>query len=243
MYPGGPELEQLVEILRDRLQLPVVFGGPKATPPVPGTCFSFGNTCLEVVPLRGSANDPPRIARIGNVALEAVAFDRVVNSLTTRAIDHFPPAQQTGWTTIGLRGVGGMFFIEYRAGMAQRRQLFRKELDDRQGGRLGVVRMTELSRAVEGNLDEIRKLWTRLFGDPTSGDSSLWPVGDGPALRLVSLDDPRANRIVVEVRSIGAAADALRDMGLPFVQTRGEIAIESKVLLGLNVLLVGPPRR
>ena len=241
MYTGGPELVRLVEILRDKLLLPVVFDGPKQTPALPGTCFSFGNTCLEVVPLRPAANEPPRPARIGSLALEARAFGTLVDSLDVREIDHFPPAAQARWTTVGLRGFGGgTFFIEYHAGMSQRRTVFREELDRRQGGLLGIVRMVEISRVVDLDPEEMRRRLTRLFGDPSPNDASLWPVGDGPALRLVTGDESRVNRVVVEVRGIAAAAAALRNAGLAFAQTKGEIAIDPAALLGLRLILVEP---
>jgi hypothetical protein len=239
MFPGGPELSRLVEILRDRLELPVVIDGPRQTPSMPGICVSFGNMCLEVVPLPNNPNDPPPAARLGSLALEARHFGTLIDSLKAREIDHFPPAPQTRWTTIGLRGLGGgTFFIEYHTGMAQRRQLFRGELDKNDGGRLGIIRMIELSRSVDaGDRDTVAMRLTRLFGAPLRSDANLWSVGDGPAVRLVSRDDSHANRVVVEVRSLPAAAQALRSLGLPFVQTKTEIAIDAVSMLGLSMVL------
>src|SRR5688572_11948304 len=79
MFTGGPELHGLVQLFRDAFQLPIVFDGPKQTPPMRGTCFNFGNTCLEVVPLRPDPAGSPRVAGIGSLALQAVNFTSLVD--------------------------------------------------------------------------------------------------------------------------------------------------------------------
>jgi hypothetical protein len=236
MFTGGPELSGLVAILRDKFKLPVVFHGPAQTPPFPGTCLSFGNMCLEVVPLRPDPGDPPRDAQLGSFALQATNFATTVDALRSGQIDHFPPDSQPRWTTIGVRGLGGIFFIEYRHNMDEHRAGFRRELESLSGGPLGITRMIELSKSVD-DAAVVPAAWIRLFGEPASADLKLWHVGDGPAIRLVGRDDPRAGRIVAQVRSLEAAATALRRLNVPFALADGQIRIEPRALFGLRLVL------
>lgn len=238
MFTGGPEVRGLLELLRDKFQLPVIFDGPAQNPPMPGTCFSFGNMCLEIVPLRADPADPPHAPGIRSFALQAQRFDDVVDSLRARGIEHYPPARQPRWTTIGLRGLGGgTFFIQYRESIAQRQQRFRRELDERRGGSLGIVRLAELTRIVDRDRDEISRNWVRLLGESKPGEPYVWHLPGGPAIRLVS-NDSLGNRLVVEVRSLANAAEALRRLSIPFVQTSDSIAIDPAMLLGLRVILI-----
>jgi hypothetical protein len=239
LFTGGSQLSTLVELLRTKWQLPVMFDGPASNPPMPGTCFSFGNTCLEVVPLRNDSGASTRSSRIGNLALRAARFEALGDTLTALGIDHFPPAVQSRWTTVGLRGIGSVgFFIDYPEGMEQRRRRFRAELDARQGGPLGIVRMREVSRMVEQERDTVRQRWNRLFGPARQEDPYLWPVGDGPSIRMVAPGDSLADRIVVEVRSLADAAAALRRLEIPFSETGRAIVIDARSLSGLRMVLV-----
>lgn len=241
MFTGGVELSGLVTLLRDKFELPVMFDGPAETPPMPGTCFSLGNLCLEVVPVRPEPNEPAtRTGGIGNLAL-AADFATVVDALRARNIEHFPPAPQARWTTIGLRGLGIGFFIEYHDGMERRRTRFRDELERRRGGALGVVRVIEVSKRSQ-QVADVRPAWRRLLGDPVAGDADVWRVEDGLAIRLVGPDDPRANRLVVAVKSLDAAEAALRRLSIPHQRLDGGVQIDRKALYGLEVMLLQPSR-
>jgi hypothetical protein len=237
MFTGGPELSGLIGVLRDQFQLPVIFDGPSQTPPMPGTCVSFGNMCLEVVPLPPqSADAAPRRAGIGNLALQAVDFAGAPLALRARNVEHFPVSKQARWTTIGLRGVGLGFLIEYDEGMPARQDRFRRELDARQGGALGIVRVIEIAKASD-QIDELRPAWVRLLGEPAAGDRDLWRLPSGIGLRLVDTHDPRANRIVVEVRDLDAARAALRQMKMLFAEGPEGLAIDSAALFGFSLVL------
>lgn len=237
MFTGGPELSGLVTILRDKFGLPVVFDGSTETPPTPFTFISFGNVCLEVVALRrdGGGSDRQQ-GNLGNLALHAVDFANTVDALRSRGIDHFPPEKQERWTTIGLRGVGLGFFIEYHAGMEERRARFRRELDARQGGALGVIRVIEISKG-SNRLAEVRPAWNRLLGEPVPGDTDVWQVGNDLAIRLVEPGDPRRNRIVVAVKNLDAAAEALQRLTIPHARSGSELAIDPTALHGLQLVL------
>ena len=237
MFTGGPELSELVRVLRDRFGLPVAFDGPSQTPPMPGTCLSLGNTCLEVVPLPVDPQNPePRRSGIGNLALHATDFASLPDALRARSIDHFAPSKQARWTTVGLRGVGIGFFIEYHEGMAGRQADFRRRLEERQGGALGIVRVIEITKRA-ARIDEVRPAWVRLLGEPTKSDSNVWTVGDGLAIRLVASDDARANRLVAQVRSREAAAAALRRLNVPFTRDDQGIRVGAAALFGLELVL------
>jgi hypothetical protein len=237
MFVGGPELHGLVTVLRDTFELPVVFDGPAQTPPSPGIGVGFGNVTLEVVPLAPRPGEAPRSPRLGSLALQATDFPTTVDVLRARQIDHLPPEPQARWTTIGLRGFGGgLFFIHYQHDMDERRERFRRVLETRSGGALGVVKIAEIPQVRE-NVAEVRPAWIRLLGEQRTGDVDVWAVGDGPAIRLVAPSDPRANRIVVAVRNLSLAATALRRLKVPFVLRNATIEIDAASLHGLNVVL------
>jgi hypothetical protein len=236
MFTGGAELSSLVGILRDKFELPIVFDGRAQTPPSGGTCFSFGNVCLEVLSLPPPPDNTPRRPQLGSLALQAVDFATTAAALKALEIDHFPPSTQAAWTTIGVRGLGGIFFIDYQEQMAGRRERFRRELEARRGGSLGVVRMMELSQ-VRMDFQDVRPKWIRLFGEPVTNAGETWIVGDGPAIRVVAPDDARANRVVVQVRSRAGAAETLRRLALPFTESEGELRIDPAALAGLRMVL------
>jgi hypothetical protein len=236
MFNGGTEVSGLVTVLREKFELPVVFDGLAQTPPSGGTCFSFGNICLEVVPLPPTPDNVPRRPQLGSLALQAVEFATTVSSLKALEIDHFPATKQASWTTIGVRGLGGVFFIEYQEGMSGRRERFRRELDARGGGPLGIVRMIEVSQVRTG-FQDVRPKWIRLFGEPITNAGDIWMAGEGPAIRVVTPDDGAANRVVVQIRSRSTAAAALRRFAIPFTESDSELRIDPAALIGLKIVL------
>ena len=235
MFTGGLELTGLVAILRDRFGLPVVYDGAAETPPSPFTMVSLGNVCLEVVALPREPADARRQGTLGNLALQAVDFAGAVDALRSRSIDHLSPQPQARWSTIGLRGMDLGFFIEYHAGMEARRARFRRELDARQGGVLGIVRAIEIAKTTS-RIAEVRPAWNRLLGAP-AGEVDLWRVGDDLAIRLVAANDPRANRVVVAVKGLESAAAVLQRLAIRHLRTDDEVSVDPAALFGLRLVL------
>jgi hypothetical protein len=245
LFVTGPDGRDLVALLRDKLSLPVVFDGPALNPPARGTGIGFGNVTLEVIPAPAAQGEPPRIAKVTSLAVQAINFASTPEALRASGIDHFPPAagptyagdSGPNYTTIGLRGLGHpMFFIEYRDDMDARRGRFERALRERDGGPLGVVRMSEVA-ITSSNLAETREQWSRLLGGPSPNDAALWPAGTGPAIRFVAGDDPRQGRMVVIVTDLRRAADHLKSLQIPAVMTSDGLQIDAAAIWGLRLVL------
>lgn len=237
LFVTSAEGAGLVSILRDKFELPVVFDGPSQTPPSPGTCFGFGNVCLEIIPLPRDPGEAPMQPRITSLAAEATDFAGTPQELKSRGIDHHPVSTGKRWTTLGLRGLGhGFFFIEYQHEMPARRAAFARMLAERGGGPLGIASIREIAIA-PASLDETHVRWAKLLGAPVSSGGRLWSVGDGPAVRLVGESDPLRHRIVVTVHDLGRAAAALTRLGIPHDATGAGLAIDPKAMFGLRLVL------
>lgn len=233
----------LVSVLTDRLGLPIVWPQPGSDWQA-STGISLGNVNLEVFHREPpSPGQPPRIPRIGSLALQPTDLKVALNELRSRAIAHEPPPEPVAgdplprWRTVGLSGFGhGLFLIQYIFDMDERRLRFDRLLRERDGGPLGVVRVLEVDIAPEG-VDAVRAKWTKLLGPTASGEADLWIVGDGPKIRLVRAGDPRAGSFVIQVKSLMRAAEALRRMGISANTTGRQIRINPDVMSGLRLVL------
>lgn len=240
--PGG---RALVSLLTETLALPIVF--PQAGEDwTQSTGIGLGNVTLEVFHRppapEGAA---PAAGRITSLALQPTDFKVASDELTLRSIDHFPPAvgprykddSTPRWMTIGLRGFGhGMFLIQHNFDMNERRSRFDRLLREREGGALGVVRVREVAIAPD-QLDRVRERWSTLFGPPASGQADVWVIGSGPRIRLVRGGDSRAGSLVIEVRSLSRASEALRRLGIAAETANNEIRIDSGRMFGLRMFL------
>lgn len=236
----------LVSLLTDRLALPIVWPQPDSDWTA-STGIGLGNVTLEVFHREPPPPDaPPRVARISSLALQPTDLEVALEGLRARGIVHRPPPepkpQQAGeplprWTTVGLEGFGhGLFLIQYVFDMDERRLRFDRVLRERDGGPLGLAWVREVVIAPE-RFDEVRARWTKLLGPTVSGEADLWVVGHGPMIRLVKAGDPRAQNIVVEVKSLKRAADALRRLGISAETTKRQIRIDPEGMSGLRLVL------
>ena len=236
----------LVSLLTDRLALPIVWPQP-GSDWTASTGIGLGNVTLEVFhrepPPQGA---PPRVASISSLALQPTDLKVALDGLRARGIVHDPPPEprprQAGeplprWTTVRLQGFGhGLFLIQYVFDMDERRLRFDRVLRERDGGPLGLARVREVVIAPE-RFDEVRAQWAKLLGPTVSGEADLWVVGHGPMIRLVKAEDPRARNIVVEVKSLKRAAEALRQLGISAETTKRQIRIDPEGMSGLRLVL------
>lgn len=233
--------QQLTALLLDTLGLPLVW-------PQPGSAWTgssgvgFGNTTLEV----GGRDDIPR-ARLSSLAFQAVNFHELPSELNRRGVPHgdsMPgptapdkPEEGPRWQIIGLPGLGrGAFFIRYRFDMDERRERFRRQLEATGGGVLGVRRVRELFAGVS-TTDSTIQLWNALLGSSTGGSETSWMVAD-MAVRIVPNNDPRADDVVVEVRSLEQAERVLASLGIPARRRDGAVRVDPARLHGLRLVLV-----
>ncbi len=233
-----PVAQTLVTTLAETFALPVVWPQAGATERTTG--ISLGNANLEVIPANPSITNAG--GRITALALQPADFSSVETELRARDIAHWPPARGPSetaprWTTVGLRGFGvGMFFIHYDFDMTDRRSRFASELQRRDGGPLGILRIAEVSMLVPSP-EEAGTQWTKLFGPPIPGDRSTWAVGDGPRIRLLKRDEGNTSGLVVEVRNLARAAALLRAAAFATERAGHQLRIDVQRLSGLRLHL------
>lgn len=240
--PGG---SALVSMLTDTLQLPKVWPQQGDTWTA-SSGIGFGNVTLEVF---HRPNTPPAEAptagRITSLALQPVSLEAALKELQLRGLPHTAPPPKIRapgeaaprWTTVGLQGYGhGLFLIQYVFDMDERRARFDRILREQKGGPLGIMRVAEVVIATE-HPDQVRLQWQALLGPTMSGSGDAWIVGDGPRIRLVKTGDAREGELVVEIKSLSKATEALRRLGISSVTTKSEIRIDPKALLGLRLVL------
>jgi hypothetical protein len=237
--------QTLVSVLTETLGLPKVWPQPGSTWTA-SSGIGFGNVTLEVFHRpRTPAGEVPKPSRITSLALQPLNLDAALGELRSRGIAHSPPPQKVRapgepapqWTTVGLEGFGhGLFLIQYNFDMDERRARFDRILRQQKGGPLGITRVIEVVIATE-QPDQVRPQWKTLLGPAISPKEDVWIAGDGPRIRLVKTDDPRGGEVVVEIKSLSQATEALRRLRIPAVTTKRAIRIDPDALLGLRLVL------
>lgn len=110
-------------------------------------------------------------------------------------------------------------------------------LRERGGGPTGLESVREIIAGVS-KLAEARALWRRFaapFGETAPG---LWPVGDGPAVRLVEAQRNAIKALVLKVKGLERAKTFLREKGMLGVVKQDEITIAPGAVQGLDIRLV-----
>ena len=238
-----PDGQTLVSILTETLGLPKVWPQPGDTWTA-SSGIGLGNVTLEVFHRpRTPAGEVPTARRITSLALQPVNLEAALRELQSRGIAHNPPPVRAPgepaprWITVGLERFGhGLFLIQYIFDMDERRARFDRILREQKGGPLGITRVIEVVIATE-QPDQVRPQWKTLLGPAISPKEDVWIAGDGPRIRLVKTDDPRGGEVVVEIKSLSQATEALRRLRIPSVTTRRAIRIDPDALLGLRLVL------
>ena len=110
-----------------------------------------------------------------------------------------------------ISATAGVFVCDYHLPESRDLAKRRRVLDERGGGRLGVVDAVELvistrdTRAARGR-------WQRLFDPLEPAQSLTWRPAIGPAITLVEGDDERVDHLALAVRSAGAAQQVWREV-------------------------------
>ena len=252
---GDPK--ELFEFFVEVLQLPVAWPlmSPRAGVTTGGV--SFGNVNVEAIQIPGQTDNRPRLV---GFAFEPFELRSALSEMDRRGVTYGPlrpvmsrasdGSANTLWTNVTLRQFSDsdgpadatvhIFLSEYSptyVNVAERRTRLRSELIAKQGGPLGVEALKELVIGVD-DLDSVGALWQKLLAPTRPSESSVWQIGDGPAIRLVAAEKTSVQELVIRVASLQRANTFLREKGLLGTESPGEATIDPSRLKGLRFRLV-----
>lgn len=217
-----PEVRPLFSLFSETLGLPVAWPLFPYLQTLSGA-VSLGRVNLEVLePLPGNAGP---IAGTEGTQLVGLAFEPptvevAVRELEARGLTHEAPWQfklndWVSWTSVPLRGMPGcpvQLLVKYNRDQDARWREFESALEQREGGKLGVLGLDEI--VVEATDSEAApERWDRLLA-PAPFVSGRWELESGPAIRLERGREDRLAALMLRVRSVARACDALAALGL-----------------------------
>jgi catechol 2,3-dioxygenase-like lactoylglutathione lyase family enzyme len=252
---GAPRA--LYAFFTETLQLPVAWPITSPRPGVVTGGVSFGNVNVEAIQFPGQTDNQ---ARLLGFALEPSRLEESLAELHRRGITSGErrPLTTTGpdgskktlWTNVTLRQFSDadspatatrhVFLSEYSptyVNVEERRLRLQQQLLERSGGPLGVVEVKEVIIGA-ADVDTARGLWQTLLDPARAATSNTWPVGNGPAIRLVSAAEDRIQALVIRVASLDRATAFLRENQLLGAESGGEAAIDRSKVGGLDLRLV-----
>lgn len=139
------------------------------------------------------------------------------------------------WTTMFLSGMvereATVILCEYHAEECMRGEEAREALRRAGGGVIGAERVEELMIGVQ-NYAKAEQRWSKFLDPVEPSEPGLWQLGDGPAIHLKESPIDGVAGIVLKVRSLEDARDALmarkmlgpvrrHGMGLHYGKTHG----------------------
>ena len=250
IYIASPEPDPLFTVFSETLRLPVawpmdVYG------PFRSAGVLMGNTAIELVIFDSEARRSREARR--PTSLRGIAFEpalpeaALLDELDARGVEHSQPesasAKGFSWTAFGLsnmvRGQAVIFFCRYHQDETSRRREILQQLGTRSGGSLGVLGIEEVVIGTTDLASEQAR-WQRLLS-PLLSNAGRWDLSDGPAIRLVAADADGIVALVVRVRSLAAAEQALRGSGLLGTASKTQLTITPGALQGIDVRLTGAP--
>ncbi len=247
----------LYTFFTETLELPIAW--PLTSPRAGATTggAGFGNVNVEAIQFPGQTDPRPRLV---GFAFEPSALDNSLVELNRRglAVGERRPLVATGpdgakrtlWTNVTLRQFSDsdspadatihIFLSEYSpayVNVDDRRARLRAQLASAGGGPLGVVEVEEIViGAVE--VETARRLWQSLLDPTPSATSRSWPIGAGPAVRLVPASENRVQTLIVRVSSLDRARAFLREKKLLGADAAGQVTIDPTKIGGVDLRLV-----
>lgn len=239
----------LFVLLSETLQLPVAwpmydYGG------FASGGIALGNVNLEILRSSEAAVGAVRSRFVG-VALEPAPLRFSLPELKARGIRYGRPAPYTSigtdgsattpWTTVGLPSVShettSVFLCAYARDVAETRRQSLAQLRSRNGGPLSVQSVKEL---VYGATDatQTQRQWRALLSPVEALSPGVWPIGDGPAIRIVPASENGMRGLVIHVESLAQARQFLSEHGLLGAERPGELTIGGPILDGLQIALM-----
>jgi hypothetical protein len=232
--------EALFHLFSEQLDLPLGFPYQSY-----GTFSSggvgFGNVILEFIHVK---DFHPGLV---GVAFEPETIEEAPSALDARGVKHGPAnpvyqpdpsgGKRLGWTTMDLDlAADGFFLCKYNVSVEPRRARIRQELDARDGGPLGVAFVSEIVVGVQ-NLAAAQSQFRSMLGPPRQRETSLWAVGAGPAVRLVTDSQDRIKEVRVKVHSLEKARTYLKEKGLLGAESEDGLTFDSARLGETHIVL------
>lgn len=249
---ASSEAKELFSLLSDTFQLPVAWPmsdyGSFASGGV-----AVGNVNLEILKASKSAASGVT-SRFSGFALEPEPLRTSLPELDARGISHGKPApfrsrqsngsMTTRWTTVALPDVssdtGNVFFCEYGHDVPARRRGLFEQLRLRDGGPLSVQSIRELVYGAR-DVRRMQEHWQKLLDPLQASSPGVWPLGAGPAIRVIQADKDGIRELVVNVKSLQQARRFLKEHGLLGTERPAALTVAGTQLQGLNVTLVEGP--
>jgi hypothetical protein len=249
---ASSEARELFELLSVTLRLPVVwpmadYGG------FASGGVAAGNVNLEIVKDTAAAEEAAK-SRWTGFALEPEELAICLRELDARGIPRGSPAPfrkwelgrfgKTLWKTVGLPSVSSdaceVFLCEYYVpDTAARRQKMLEQLQSRDGGPLGIRSVREIVLGAR-DVARARAAWQKLLDPIEASAAGAWPLGGGPAIRVVQADKDGMQGRVIEVKSLAVARLFLKSIDLVGRDGPAEVTLGGSQLKGLHVTLVEP---
>lgn len=117
---------------------------------------------------------------------------------------------------------------------------FMELLAEAGGGALGLVRASELVISTPA-FEDMRSAIGGLLDPIQEVEPGFWELPEGPGLRLVRGDDYAVTRLVLTVRSMATAVDALKRFDLLGEESPAMVLLDEGRLWGIQIWLVEEP--
>jgi hypothetical protein len=188
---------------------------------------SCGNAVLEFVRFESQREASSEGARFAGIAFWPFeSAEASVTELDQRSLRHDPPMPRRGvrdgeerllWVNVRVTDLppqdARLFISDYKIETKTRRAAASAELKRRQGGPLGLTAIKEVRIGVR-NLEEARGKWRRFLDPSVEARSGIFPLAEGPAIKLVSSTVDAIEAITFQVASATQAAAFLKARSL-----------------------------
>jgi len=245
---ASSDAKELFSLLADTFQFPAAwpmshYGG------FASGGVALGNVNLEIIKAAGAGK-----SRFTGFALEPEPLRTSLPELKARRISHGKPAPfrskqadgsaTTLWTTVGLPSVSGdgveIFFCEYGHDVPAKRGRLLGQLRSSGGGPLSVHSVKEIVIGAR-DVERMQGQWQDLLNPLQASSPAVWPVGAGPAIRVIQAEEEEIRGLVINVASLEKARRFLKERGLLGAEQPSVLTVAGSQLQGLNITLVELP--
>jgi hypothetical protein len=145
------------------------------------------------------------------------------------------------WTTVSLPFVSSeavnIFLCEYTHDVPARRRELQDRLRARSGGPLTILQVREVVYGTS-QPQRMQERWQTLLKPVVPLPTGAWPLGAGPALRVVAAERDGIRGMEIQVRSLRKARECLLRHGLLGPEEPGRLTLAGPAVDGLNLTLV-----